>query len=385
MDHTQVIIRPVVSEKTYVLSAANRYTFRVHPDAHKTQIRQAVRGAVRRSRGRGQDDERQAQAQAPGHHERADARVEEGHRAAARGRETSRSSRAWRPSTRSPRDGHPQAQAHEPRKPVRLLPGLRRDHQVRAREDARRRAQEERRAQRPRAQDLPPSRRRRQARLPAGRLQAPQGRRRREGGRDRVRPQPLLLHRPAALRRRREALHPGAPAADGGDDRRLRRHRRNRGGQLHGARAHAGGHGGAQRRAAAGPRRPDGALGRRLGAADGQGRGDGDPAPALRRDAAGARRMPSHGGDDRQRRSPEREGGQGGAQAPHGRAPADARRGDEPRRPSARRRRGLDHGRAPSGHARGACPRSGIARARRTRRSDSAIVRGRRRGKGKQR
>ena len=37
-----VIIRPVVSEKSYVLAAANRYTFRVHPDAHKTQIRQAV-------------------------------------------------------------------------------------------------------------------------------------------------------------------------------------------------------------------------------------------------------------------------------------------------------------------------------------------------------
>jgi large subunit ribosomal protein L23 len=42
MEHTQVIIRPVVSEKTYVLSAANRYTFRVHPDAHKTHIRQAI-------------------------------------------------------------------------------------------------------------------------------------------------------------------------------------------------------------------------------------------------------------------------------------------------------------------------------------------------------
>lgn len=42
MNSSQVIIRPVVSEKSYVLSAANRYTFRVHPDAHKTQIRQAV-------------------------------------------------------------------------------------------------------------------------------------------------------------------------------------------------------------------------------------------------------------------------------------------------------------------------------------------------------
>jgi large subunit ribosomal protein L23 len=42
MDHTKVIIRPVVSEKSYVLSAAERYTFRVHADAHKTNIRQAV-------------------------------------------------------------------------------------------------------------------------------------------------------------------------------------------------------------------------------------------------------------------------------------------------------------------------------------------------------
>jgi large subunit ribosomal protein L23 len=42
MEATEVIIRPVVSEKTYVLSAADRYTFRVHADAHKTHIRQAI-------------------------------------------------------------------------------------------------------------------------------------------------------------------------------------------------------------------------------------------------------------------------------------------------------------------------------------------------------
>lgn len=42
MDPSQVIIRPVVSEKSYALAAADRYTFRVHPAAHKTQIRQAV-------------------------------------------------------------------------------------------------------------------------------------------------------------------------------------------------------------------------------------------------------------------------------------------------------------------------------------------------------
>ena len=42
MDPSQVLIRPVVSEKSYVLAAVDKYTFRVHPDAHKTQIRQAV-------------------------------------------------------------------------------------------------------------------------------------------------------------------------------------------------------------------------------------------------------------------------------------------------------------------------------------------------------
>ena len=42
MDSSQVIIRPVVSEKSYVLAGFDKYTFRVHPDAHKAQIRQAV-------------------------------------------------------------------------------------------------------------------------------------------------------------------------------------------------------------------------------------------------------------------------------------------------------------------------------------------------------
>jgi large subunit ribosomal protein L23 len=42
MDHSQVIIRPVVSEKSYALATVGKYTFRVHPDAHKTQIKQAI-------------------------------------------------------------------------------------------------------------------------------------------------------------------------------------------------------------------------------------------------------------------------------------------------------------------------------------------------------
>ena len=42
MEASQVIIRPVVSEKTFVLAEAGKYTFRVHEHAHKTQIRQAI-------------------------------------------------------------------------------------------------------------------------------------------------------------------------------------------------------------------------------------------------------------------------------------------------------------------------------------------------------
>lgn len=42
MNAREVLIKPVVSEKSYELLAANKYTFRVHPRAHKTEIRQAV-------------------------------------------------------------------------------------------------------------------------------------------------------------------------------------------------------------------------------------------------------------------------------------------------------------------------------------------------------
>jgi len=38
----QILVAPVVSEKSYSLIEANKYSFRVHPSAHKTQIRQAV-------------------------------------------------------------------------------------------------------------------------------------------------------------------------------------------------------------------------------------------------------------------------------------------------------------------------------------------------------
>ena len=42
LNSRQVLIAPVVSEKSYSLIEDNKYSFRVHDKAHKTQIRQAV-------------------------------------------------------------------------------------------------------------------------------------------------------------------------------------------------------------------------------------------------------------------------------------------------------------------------------------------------------
>jgi large subunit ribosomal protein L23 len=42
MDARNILIRPVISEKSYALIAEGKYTFRVADRAHKTQIAQAV-------------------------------------------------------------------------------------------------------------------------------------------------------------------------------------------------------------------------------------------------------------------------------------------------------------------------------------------------------
>ena len=41
-DHRDILIAPVVSEKSYSLLDANKYTFLVHPDANKTEIKIAI-------------------------------------------------------------------------------------------------------------------------------------------------------------------------------------------------------------------------------------------------------------------------------------------------------------------------------------------------------
>jgi large subunit ribosomal protein L23 len=38
----EVLLRPIVSEKSYTLLNENKYTFIVHPDANKTEIKIAV-------------------------------------------------------------------------------------------------------------------------------------------------------------------------------------------------------------------------------------------------------------------------------------------------------------------------------------------------------
>lgn len=42
MSARDVILKPIVSEKSYALIDEGTYTFLVHPDANKIQIRQAV-------------------------------------------------------------------------------------------------------------------------------------------------------------------------------------------------------------------------------------------------------------------------------------------------------------------------------------------------------
>lgn len=43
MDHADILIRPVITEKANALREQNKYVFIVHPDATKTQVKAAVK------------------------------------------------------------------------------------------------------------------------------------------------------------------------------------------------------------------------------------------------------------------------------------------------------------------------------------------------------
>ena len=275
MEHAQVIIRPVVSEKSYVLSAADNATRSAstptptRPRSARPSRRSSTCTCVEvrtisvksKPKRRGLTRGRRARWK------KAIVQVRAGETIPVF--QGLQGSRARRDRCRS---ASPSRRA--PARRFVSYAGFRRDHEARAREVARRRPQEERRAQRARAQDLAPPRRRRQA-LPTG---ASTSSARKDGHPARkvaaIEYDPnrssyiALLH--YADGEKRYILAPARLTV--GDDRGVRRERRHRRRQLPGARAHAGRHGRAQRRAAAGPRRPDGALGRRVGAADGQGR-----------------------------------------------------------------------------------------------------------------
>ena len=127
-----------------------------------------------------------------------------------------------------------------------------------------------------------------------------------------------------------------------------------------------------------GARRQDGPRRRLERPARGQGGRLRHPAPAVHRDAPGADRLPGHRRRGRQRRGRADQDRQGRPQPLEGRAPADPRRRHEPRRPPARWWRGQDLRWPPPGvavgQARGPHPRQEqavrqklIVRRRRTR------------------
>ena len=381
MDRRQVIIRPVVSEKSYVLAAADKYTFRVHPDAHKTQIRQAVEALfdvkvveVRTLVG-------QVQAQAPRLHLRPHAR--RGRRPSCRCAQgdTIPIFQGLRGGALSHADS--QAQAHQrPAAASSTYPDFAEITKTEPEKTPRRGPQEVRRAQRPRPQDRPPPRRRRQAPVPQDRLQAPQGRRARpRSPRSSTTPtaRPTsrccttsTARRPTSSRPTR--LRVGMTVQSG---RRRRHHGRQRlplanmpvGTVVHNVELQPG---------------RGGQLGRSAGAGIQLMAKEGDmatlrlPSGEMRMVRAECRATV---GVDRQRRPPERQDRQGRPQAPHGRAPADARHGHEPGRPPARRRRGLHDRWAAIRVTPWGVPTLGYRTRKKGKQSDRYIVRGRRRGK----
>ena len=92
----EVLLAPVVSEKSYSLITDRKYTFKVHKDAHKTQIRQAVEELFEVKVESVNIVKVQSKPKRRGLIEGHAARLEEGDRPAARGRRRSRSSKGPR-------------------------------------------------------------------------------------------------------------------------------------------------------------------------------------------------------------------------------------------------------------------------------------------------
>ncbi len=190
------MLRPVISEKSMDETHRNKYTFAVHDDANKLQIKAAVEAALQ-GHGAGrqrpdhasQGEEPQPQAwPRPG----LDLALEEGHRH----RRRRRQDRILRGGLA---DAAAQLQGDLSRPPVHDPLDVRGDHHRQAAQAAARIAEARQRAEQPGPPHRPPSWRWREAQLPAHRLQARQVGRAGEAGHDRVRPQPVGPHRAAPL------------------------------------------------------------------------------------------------------------------------------------------------------------------------------------------
>ncbi len=92
----EVLLAPVVSEKSYSLIEDRKYSFRVHPDAHKTQVRQAVEELFDVKVQAVNIIKVQPKPKRRGMAAGSQAGLEEGDRPAARGRRRSRSSKGRR-------------------------------------------------------------------------------------------------------------------------------------------------------------------------------------------------------------------------------------------------------------------------------------------------
>ncbi len=342
-----MIIRPVVSEKSYALIAEGKYTFRVDDRAHKTQIAHAVEEIFDVEVAAGADLEGAREAEAPRPQQRPHASLEEGDRPARPGR----TDRAVRGRGDRVGDKMPNRKT-KPTSPGRRFATYPLREQLTAREPERK---------------LTEGLRKSGGRNVNGRVTA----RHRGGGAKRryrkidfkrlkdgvpakvatIEYDPnrscyiALLHYADGA----EALHPRPGAALGRRRGPVRHRRRHQTGQRDGAARDADRHDRPQRRAGPRPGRQARPRRRHRDPAGREGGRDGHPAPALLGDAAGPRRVPRDGRNPLQRRAPEHQDRQGRPQPPQGQAPADPRRRDEPGRPPARRRRGPPHAGRPPG------------------------------------
>ena len=133
LDPRQVLLAPVVSEKSYSLIEDNKYSFKVHSKAHKTQIRQAVEELFDVTVLGVNVVTVQVEAEAARLPPRHAAGLEEGDRPAPRGRQD-RHLRRRRGRSKAA-DGASQVQADEPRPALPHGLGLRGDHEVDPREE----------------------------------------------------------------------------------------------------------------------------------------------------------------------------------------------------------------------------------------------------------